>query len=787
MRFYFRLSFFILSIIFLSFFPTKNLFSRLEGQTRALWVTRWDYQTPKDIQNIITNAKKFNFNVIIFQVRGNATVSYPSKIEPWSEEFNFQNPGWDPLQLAIELAHASGIECHAWINVYPGWRGQEIPLPSQHIYNTHRDWFMIDEYGKPQQLNSHYIWLSPTHPKVQEYLLNVCAEIYKTYDIDGLHLDYIRFPGTGYSFDPLSLKLFNYQTGFSPVDKPYSWTLWRREAINTFIGKLYKSLKEHNPDIILSASVVGDYYRGNQIFMQDSHSWLAQGIIDVIYPMIYTTDNLLYKRELLDHLYNAHNRHVYPGIKCENFDQIKSQLDLAAELECNGVAVFSYGLLFPEHFPDISLTSAITSLWDNPTNTAPLSWTKYEGDSQGPLITQVKTVPANRKTNKKFKIAAHILDPSGVYDDNTGSEGNGIYLIYDRAWPPTEGIKIKMSPIKNSKDWYITDKPIPAQNVGLNYRCRIFAWDNYHISSVHPQRNLGYSDIWSFSILVPEENYISAGKFGPVLWKPTDIHVDASSKIWVGCAYKYPLVVILPDGNESEISPITKGLDERGETLYLNSISSLALSPYDFICAIDPMNPYLVYRFNVKTGKPLPGIKINFPAKAIDCDENGNIFIMERSSTRWHILTAKGKEFKGSPFGGGHNGNDIAVLDDGASVFINDLSTNTIQLWHGAIEGKRARYWRGTDPPAVDIGLGQIKTHKSDYVYVSHSQRGIITIFDRTGYPVEHLSGGNPPLNAPKNIGINQNNDILYVMESSGAGPTRLVKWVKEKKNNQRK
>ncbi|MBN2410954.1 family 10 glycosylhydrolase [candidate division KSB1 bacterium] len=782
MRFDHRFFFLIHSFILFTFFPLQNLFPRDEGQTRALWITRWDYQTPSDLQKIITNAKEFHFNVLLFQVRGNATVSYPSKIEPWSAEFEFQNPGWDPLRIAIDLAHAQGIECHAWINVFPGWRGQELPAPAQQLYNTHRDWFMMDEYGNSQQLNSHYVWLSPTHPEVQEYLLKVCAEIYRNYDIDGLHLDYIRFPGTGYSYDPLSLRLFKVQTGFSPAEQPFSWSNWRREAINSFISTLYNALKNHNPDIILSASVVGDYYRGSRVLLQDSHGWLARGIIDVIYPMIYTTDNVLYKRELLEHLYNAHNRHVYPGIKCENSDQLKSQLVLASELECPGVAVFSYSLLFPNHFPDYSLTSAISSVWGNTENTSALPWKKYVGDSQGPTITEVKTVPANLRTNNQFKIAAHIIDPSGVYDDNTGSEGKGIYLIYDKNWPPADGIEIKMSPVKNSKDWYITDKPIPPQNIGLNYRCRIFAWDNFFVSSEHPKRNLGYSDIWSFSILLPGENFISAGQFGPVLWQPSDILVDADSKIWVGCALKYPLVVVLPNGYESDLSPITKGRDEKGEELFLNAVSSLALSPLGFICAVDPQNPYLIYRFDEKTGKSLNGIKINFPAGAIDCDGNGNIFIMERSSTRWHILDKNGKEYKGGPFGGGHIGNDIAVLDDGVSVFISNKSTNSIQLWHGAIAGNSARFWRGTDPPAVDVGLGQIQIHKSDYVHISHSRRGIITIFDRTGYPVEHLAGGDPPLNAPKNIGINQNNDTLYVMESSGVGPTRLIKWVK--KNN---
>jgi uncharacterized lipoprotein YddW (UPF0748 family) len=55
-----------------------------EAEARMLWVTRWDYKTPEDVRAIVANAASLNFNVILFQVRGNGTVFYPSAIEPWA-------------------------------------------------------------------------------------------------------------------------------------------------------------------------------------------------------------------------------------------------------------------------------------------------------------------------------------------------------------------------------------------------------------------------------------------------------------------------------------------------------------------------------------------------------------------------------------------------------------------------------------------------------------------------------------------------------------------------------
>src|SRR5688572_33407187 len=92
-------------------------------EVRALWVTRFDYKSPDDVKKIIENAAALNFNVILFQVRGNGTVFYPSKIEPWAFELTGEtpatvgkDPGWDPLKLAIQEARSRGGEVHASVN-----------------------------------------------------------------------------------------------------------------------------------------------------------------------------------------------------------------------------------------------------------------------------------------------------------------------------------------------------------------------------------------------------------------------------------------------------------------------------------------------------------------------------------------------------------------------------------------------------------------------------------------------------------------------------------------------
>ncbi|HSN74356.1 MAG TPA: family 10 glycosylhydrolase, partial [Anaerolineae bacterium] len=71
----------------------------LPVETRALWVTRWDFRTPDDIRWLVDKAAGANFNALYFQVRGNADALYPSALEPWMARLSGgalgEDPGWD--------------------------------------------------------------------------------------------------------------------------------------------------------------------------------------------------------------------------------------------------------------------------------------------------------------------------------------------------------------------------------------------------------------------------------------------------------------------------------------------------------------------------------------------------------------------------------------------------------------------------------------------------------------------------------------------------------------------
>ena len=116
--------------IFLMAVETEGRLKQISdtAEIRALWVTRWDYRSPEDVQRIMDNAAKFNFNMVLFQVRGDGTVLYPSAIEPWVDVPGLKGkyPAWDPLQTAISAARKHKLQLHAWINLYVGGSTSKI-------------------------------------------------------------------------------------------------------------------------------------------------------------------------------------------------------------------------------------------------------------------------------------------------------------------------------------------------------------------------------------------------------------------------------------------------------------------------------------------------------------------------------------------------------------------------------------------------------------------------------------------------------------------------------------
>jgi uncharacterized lipoprotein YddW (UPF0748 family) len=290
---------------------------------RATWVVTWEYinstssvaENKARIINILEEHKRANMNAVMWQVRQSGTAYYHSSYEPWGPYAGGAYPGFDPLAFVIEEAHKRGMEVHAWFNTFMISSNAEGRITAKHP-----NWICTNQDGSAM---SKYYALSPGIDSVRKYTLNVAMEIVNNYDIDGLHLDYIRwneydatdmtsksaeeFPLDGMISEERLIRLKSSTTASTRFifDKyhPYSggvpagystWEDWRRAGVTEMVKMVHDSIQLIKPHVRLSTAVLGKYktggdsgWNGYYIVFQDGALWFNQGYVDQLTPMHY--------------------------------------------------------------------------------------------------------------------------------------------------------------------------------------------------------------------------------------------------------------------------------------------------------------------------------------------------------------------------------------------------------------------------------------------------------------------------------------------------------------------
>lgn len=331
-------------------------------ERRAVWVTRFDWTDEDALRRIIHDAADARFNVVLFQVRGNGDAYYRSNLEPWATRLGEslgQDPGWDPLQVALETAHARGLELHAYVNAFTGWTGTQPPPASTasapaHVLLRHPEWVETTQSG--EAVNDGYQWLSPGVEAVRIWNTEVVKDLVTRYEVDGVHLDRIRYPGTAFGWNALSRQAFD-EGGGGDFDT------FRLEAVNDQVRRIHQMLRVERPDVILSAAVWGIHTRlpgcttsqGKADYFQDSWAWTQGGYIDALVPMIYWEENGTNRctdwgdlyQTFLDHRSEAQiwgGMNVLDGpsnARVFDWSKLLLRLDTARAMNAPGVALYA--------------------------------------------------------------------------------------------------------------------------------------------------------------------------------------------------------------------------------------------------------------------------------------------------------------------------------------------------------------------------------------------------------------------------------------------------------------
>jgi uncharacterized lipoprotein YddW (UPF0748 family) len=289
-----------------------------QAELRALWVDAFHegFKNPRQADQLIADARRGNFNTLIVQVRRRGDAYFNNRVEPRAEDGSLQ-PGFDALQYIIEKAHSGDprLEVHAWVSTVPIWSNKDaLPRDPDHVINRHGPgtdggdyWLMRRDDG--ETWDGEGFDLDPGHPDAANHIVNVTTSLVKSYDIDGLHLDRVRYPEGNpaqkrWGYNMTSVSRFNSRYGRTGNPDPNDplWAEWRREQMTSLVRRIYLEAIDVNPNIKVSAAVIpwgrnptsdADWTRTSAYgaVFQDWRNWLNEGILDLAVTMNYSRED----------------------------------------------------------------------------------------------------------------------------------------------------------------------------------------------------------------------------------------------------------------------------------------------------------------------------------------------------------------------------------------------------------------------------------------------------------------------------------------------------------------
>jgi uncharacterized lipoprotein YddW (UPF0748 family) len=358
-------------------------------ELRAVWVDAFHdgFKTPEQVDDLVAWARSANLNALFVEVRRRGDAYYLKSFEPRTEDPDL-TPGFDALQYLIDKAHQGPrrLQVHAWLATLPVWGQRDTPPAAQnHVFNLHglsadpaENWLMLRDDGEAwagTDAGGIY-YLDPGNPDVQAYTTDVYLNILRNYDVDGIHLDQVRYyegdaPRWGYN--ATSVARFNAQYDRDPSSQPApndpDWVAWRRDQVTSLVRRIYTQAKAIRPDVAVTAAVVAwgsgpitasDWQRQAPYaaVFQDWRAWLQQGIVDYLLPMDYYRENSDQANwfdnwTLWQVTYGGPSNVVVGlGSYLNSGDGVMAQLTRARALGARGVALYSYAV------PDADLENA---------------------------------------------------------------------------------------------------------------------------------------------------------------------------------------------------------------------------------------------------------------------------------------------------------------------------------------------------------------------------------------------------------------------------------------------
>jgi uncharacterized lipoprotein YddW (UPF0748 family) len=332
-------------------------------------------------------ARSSGFNTLLVQVRGRGDSYFADGLEPRADSLAAQRADFDPLHTVISRAKGEGLRVHAWVNANLIASPHELPAARSHIVYRHPEWLMVPrslavELARAGSRSPEFlgrlarwtraaeevegIFASPTLPDAAAHTVAVIDDLVARYPVDGVHLDYIRYPGAEFDYNLGVLRMFraDLEPQLSPDERarfdprsvgdlialtdvyPERWAGFRRSRLNALLMRIRTTVKARRPAAVLSAAVFPDAVEAAAYRFQDWRFWVENGWLDALCPMAYTPDVTAFSAQIAA-ARRASGAPVWAGIGAYRLTPSRTveHIEAARRLGASGIVLFSYDSL----------------------------------------------------------------------------------------------------------------------------------------------------------------------------------------------------------------------------------------------------------------------------------------------------------------------------------------------------------------------------------------------------------------------------------------------------------
>lgn len=354
----------------------------IKNELKGTWI-RPSEKSTSEIQKTLDKIKNTGINNVFLETYYHGRTIFPSKT---MEEYGFmeQNPefsGTDILAIWVKEAHKRNIKIHCWFESF--YIGNKSPLSeSNSILAVKPSWMnrpkqKADYQGYVSHSQEHNgYFLDPANPEVADFLLALINEIITTYRVDGINVDYVRYPNIAkenfsnqWGYTQYARNEFMELYGIDPINinsKGNDWDNWcdyRTDRITSYVERVSRLLRKKK--VTFSTVIFPDYKVSLNTKFQDWSTWSDNKYVDAFTPLILTSDDELAK-SMLEEIKRktASSTTIYPGLFAgfieSDPEDLLRQIHIVRRLKMHGVILFDWAHL-NQNYLDVLKTSVFKS------------------------------------------------------------------------------------------------------------------------------------------------------------------------------------------------------------------------------------------------------------------------------------------------------------------------------------------------------------------------------------------------------------------------------------------